>query len=255
MWRDGGCLSKRKERQNGVLVSLPACAYNMVTRAWSGCGDNKKMAHDIDLRRAEDPQARHALTISFSVRKSFFFVLITVSVDGKEAWSVRSVDFEVALGRCNVRTNTSCPSCACDWEHLDVAVLPGSCPAMGYMHFSCSHLCHLSLPLFLDSLINNGGFVLQRGERHFLKLSVCLCLSLSLSLSFTIEFYGQKSIRSEVMVLEHSSFFFVPLLSALMAERVTNLCKASFGEWYSLREHDFSSHDDFERGRRREMSS
>ena len=47
----------------------------------------------------------------------------------------------------------------------------------------------------------------------------------------------------------------VPLLSALMAERVTNLCKASFGEWYSLREHDFSSHDDFERGRRREMSS
>ena len=47
----------------------------------------------------------------------------------------------------------------------------------------------------------------------------------------------------------------VPWLSALMAERVTNLCKASFGEWYSLREHDFSSHDDFERGRRREMSS
>ena len=40
-----------------------------------------------------------------------------------------------------------------------------------------------------------------------------------------------------------------------MAERVTNLCKASFGEWYYLREHDFSSHDDFERGRRREMSS
>ena len=47
----------------------------------------------------------------------------------------------------------------------------------------------------------------------------------------------------------------VPLLSALMAERVKNLCKASFGEWYSLRELDFSSHDDFERGRRREMSS
>ena len=44
----------------------------------------------------------------------------------------------------------------------------------------------------------------------------------------------------------------VPLLSALIAERVTNLCKASFGEWYSLREHDFSSHDHFERGRRRD---
>ena len=47
----------------------------------------------------------------------------------------------------------------------------------------------------------------------------------------------------------------MPLLSALMADRVTNLCKASIGEWYSQREHDFSSHDDFERGRRREMSS
>ena len=40
-----------------------------------------------------------------------------------------------------------------------------------------------------------------------------------------------------------------------LSSRVTNLCKASFGEWYSLLEHDFSSHDDFERGRRREMSS
>ena len=40
-----------------------------------------------------------------------------------------------------------------------------------------------------------------------------------------------------------------------LSSRVTNLCKASFGEWYSLPEHDFSSHDDFERGRRREMSS
>ena len=40
-----------------------------------------------------------------------------------------------------------------------------------------------------------------------------------------------------------------------LSSRVTNLCKASFGEWYSQLEHDFSSHDDFERGRRREMSS
>ena len=30
----------------------------MVTRARLGCGANKKMAHDIDLRRAEGPQAR-----------------------------------------------------------------------------------------------------------------------------------------------------------------------------------------------------
>ena len=40
-----------------------------------------------------------------------------------------------------------------------------------------------------------------------------------------------------------------------LSSRVTNLCKASFGEWYSLPEHDFSNHDDFEHGRRREMSS
>ena len=31
-----------------------------------------------------------------------------------------------------------------------------------------------------------------------------------------------------------------------LSSRVTNLCKASFGVWYSLLEHDFSSHDDFE---------
>ena len=38
--------------------------------------------------------------------RTLFFVVFTVSVDGKEAWSVMSVDFEEALGRCDVRTNT-----------------------------------------------------------------------------------------------------------------------------------------------------
>ena len=51
---------------------------------------------------------RHALTISFS-EKDKFFVVITVSVDGKEAWSVRPMDFEEAPGRCDVRTNTVVP--------------------------------------------------------------------------------------------------------------------------------------------------
>ena len=36
--------------------------------------------------------------------------------------------------------------------------------------------------------------------------------------------------------------------SALMAGRTTNLCEASFGEWYFLRKHDLSSHDDSEQG-------
>ena len=80
MWRDGGCLSERKKRQNGVQVSLPACAYIMVTRARSGCGANKKMAHDqhtfsIDLRRhgaePEDPQVR---VDDFVQRKDKFFL-------------------------------------------------------------------------------------------------------------------------------------------------------------------------------------
>ena len=66
----------------------------MVTRARSGCGANKKMAHDHqlarlgDLRRgrAEDPQPE-ARVDDFVQRKGqvFFFVVITVSVDGKEA--------------------------------------------------------------------------------------------------------------------------------------------------------------------------
>ena len=106
---------------------------------------------------------------------------MTVSVDGKEAWSVRSVDFEEALGRCDVRTNTVVPvSC------LRLGTPRRCCTSRilscnGVHALSCSHLCHLSPPLFLDSLVSNGGFVLQRGERHFLKLSVSLSLSLSLS--------------------------------------------------------------------------
>ena len=41
------------------------------------------------------------------------------------------------------------------------------------------------------------------------------------------------------------------------AGELRHVYKSSFGdlEWYSLLEHDFSTHDDFERGRRREMSS
>ena len=114
------------------------------------------------------------------------------------------MDFEEALGRCDVRTNT---------------VVPVLCLRLGKPRrcctsriLSCNGLVHalflqsLVLPLSRDSLINNGGFVLQQGERHFLKLSVGL--SVSLSLAFTIEFYGKKSIRSEVVVLEHSFFSF-----------------------------------------------
>ena len=168
MWRDGGCLSKRKERQNGVEVSLPACAYIMVTRARSGCGANKKMAHDHDqlARRAtfvdvvqKIHSQRHALTISFSEKDKFFLWLSLCQSTGKKLDLLGQWTLKKRLAGATSEPIPSYPSCACDWEHLDVVALPGSCPAMGYMHFSCSHLCHLSLPLFLDSLINNGGFV------------------------------------------------------------------------------------------------
>ena len=145
---------------------------------------------------------------SAAVRTNFF-VVFTVSVDGKEAWSVMSVDFEEALGRCDVRTNT---------------VVPVLCFRLGTPRrcgtsriLSCNRLVHalrlvvscatsLSLSVWMvlsateASCCTGGGG--GGGERHFLKLSACL----SFPLSFTIEFYGKKSIRSEVMALEHSFF-------------------------------------------------
>ena len=158
MWRDGGCLSKRKERQNCVWVSLPACAYIMVTRARSGCGANKKMAHDrlarlgdLRRRRAEDPEPE-ARVDDFVQQKGhvqvFFCGYHCVKSTGKKLDLLGQWTLKKRLAGATSEPIPSCPSCACDWEHLDVAALPGSCPAMGYMHFSCSHLCHLSLPLF-----------------------------------------------------------------------------------------------------------
>ena len=139
----------------------------MVTRARSGCGANKKMAHDqfarlgdLRRRRAEDPQPE-ARVDDFVQRKGQVFLWLSLfQSTGKKLDLLGQWTLKKRLAGATSEPTPSCPSCACDWEHLDVAALPGSCPAaMGYMHFSCSHLCHLSLPLFLDSLINNGGFV------------------------------------------------------------------------------------------------
>ena len=149
---------------------------------------------------------RHALTISFSEKDKFFLWLSLCQSTGKKLDLLGQWTLKKRLAGATSEPIPSCPSCACDWEHLDVAALPGSCPAMGNMHFSCSHLCHLSLPLFLDSRINNGGFVQQRGERHFLKLSVCLPLSQFL-LHRRVLWQDINQVRSEVMVLEHSFFF------------------------------------------------
>ena len=117
---------------------------------------------------------------SAAVRTSFFLWWSLCQSTGKKLHLLGQWTLKKRLAGATSEPIPSCPSCACDWEHLDVAVLPGSCPACWYMHFSCSHLCHLSLPLFLDSLSNNGGFVLQRGRDTFWN---SLSLSFSLSLS------------------------------------------------------------------------
>ena len=111
------------------------------------------------VKKIHSRRQRHALTISFSEKDKFFLWLSLCQSTGKKLDLLGQWTLKKRLAGATSEPIPSCPSCACDWEHLDVAALPGSCPAMGYMHFSCSHLCHISLPLFLDSLINNGGFV------------------------------------------------------------------------------------------------
>ena len=102
-------------------------------------------SHDFDLRRAEDPQAH---VDDFVQRKDkFFFVVITVSVDGKEAWSVRSVDFEVALGRCDVRTNTVVPVLCLRLGTPRRCCTSRILPCNGVHALSCSRVCRLSLSL------------------------------------------------------------------------------------------------------------
>ena len=127
------------------------------TRKWRTTSSHDS-ATFVDV--VQKVHSQHALTISFSEKDKFFLWLSLCQSAGKKLDLLgRQWTLKKRLAGATSEPIPSCPSCACDWEHLDVAALPGSCPAMGYMHFSCSHLCHLSLPLFLDSLINNGGFV------------------------------------------------------------------------------------------------
>ena len=162
MWRDGGCLSKRKERQNGVKVSFPRAPTSWSRERGQAAAPTRKWRTrlgDLRRRRAEDPQPE-ARVDDFVQRKGQVFLWLSLCQStGKKLDLLGQWTLKKRLAGATSEPIPSCPSCACDWEHLDVAALPGSCPAMGYIHFSCSHLCHLSLPLFLDSLINNGGFV------------------------------------------------------------------------------------------------
>ena len=76
-----------------------------------------------------------------SAKRTSFFVVITVSVDGKEAWSVRPMDFEEAPGRCDVRTNT---------------VVPVLCLRLGTPRRCCTSRilsCNGVHALFLQSLV------------------------------------------------------------------------------------------------------
>ena len=156
-----------------------ASAVRLRRQQENGARPTRTTSIFVVCRRSTGTGARHALTISFSVRTSFFFVVITVSVDGKTLDLLCQWTLKKRLAGATSEPIPSCPSCACDWEHLDRRCCTSRILSCDGVHaFSCSHLCHLSLPLFLDSLISNGGFMLQRGERHFLKLSVSLSLSL-----------------------------------------------------------------------------
>ena len=74
-WRLGELAHVRVHHRHASAVRL---RRQHATRKWRTTN-----SHDFDLRRAEDPQAR---VDDFVQRKErFFFVVITVSVDGKEA--------------------------------------------------------------------------------------------------------------------------------------------------------------------------
>ena len=77
-----GMSERAQEETKWRLGELARVHHIMVTRARSGCGANKKMAHDqlvtistfVTVQSQEIHRHALALTISFSVRTSFFFL-------------------------------------------------------------------------------------------------------------------------------------------------------------------------------------
>ena len=137
---------------NTKMKMASRCSCPRARTSWSrergqpACGAHKKMAHD-QLARLRP--GTHALTVSFTRCRldKFFLWWSLCQSTGKKLDLLGQWTLKKLLAGATSEPIPSCPSCACDWEHLNVAVLPGSCPAMGwYMHFSCSHLCHSLSP-------------------------------------------------------------------------------------------------------------
>ena len=152
------------------------------TRKW-----RTTSAHDLDLRRAEDPQARIDDFIQQLLGQVFFLWWSLCQSTGKRLDLLGQWTLKKRLAGATSEPIPSCPSCVCDWEHLDELYFQD--PVVQCVD-TCTFLAVTCATSY--SIINNGGFVLQQGERHFLKQSVCL----TLFHSFTIEFFGKKSTRS-----------------------------------------------------------
>ena len=134
--------------------------------------------------------------------RTIFFV---VSVDGKEAWSVMSVDFEEALGRCDVRTNTvvpvlclrlgtprrCCTSRILSWNRLVHALR---------LVVSCATSLSLSVWIVLST---TEASCCNEGRDTFWN-----CLSVSLSLSPSQSSFMERNLSGQRIWLSSSFFFF-----------------------------------------------
>ena len=146
MWRDGGCLSERKKRQNGVWVSLPASAVRLRRQQENGARPTRTTSVFV-VQKVHRRKARRVDDFAVQRKDKFFFLWWSrCQSTGKTLDLLCQWTLKKRLAGATSEPIPSFPSCACDWEHLDVAVLPGFCPAMGYMHF-LAVTCATSLPL------------------------------------------------------------------------------------------------------------
>ena len=150
--------------------ALPA----VPTRKW-----RTTSSHYFDLRRAEEPGTGTRWRFRSAAVRTIFFVVPTVSVDGKDAWFVMSVDFDEALGFCAVRTNIVPVLC------LRLGTPRRCCPGISRI-LSCNRLVPA---LFLHSLVPPLSPSLSRYSYHLWRLCVAtggetlfenVCLSASL---------------------------------------------------------------------------
>ena len=108
------------------------------TRKW-----RTTSSHDFDLRRAEGPQAH--VDDSFSSRKDKFFLWWSLCQStGRKLDLLGQWDFEEALGRCDVRTNTVVPVLCL------LLGTPRCCCTSWILSKSCNGLVHA---LILQSLV------------------------------------------------------------------------------------------------------